>query len=124
MSTSKSVKFKDIGTRIVQERKKLGYSQTTLAAKLGRSKSAQISYEANETRPDADYFFALDELGADIYYIITGRELAALKKQDELKLLRSYRTVDDRHKMIILNLAEDIAQSDFPNKITTDTGDQ
>jgi len=124
MSINKSEKNTSIGLRIAQERKRLKYSQAKLSAKLGRSTATQISYEADETRPDADYFFALDELQADIYYIITGRQLEALKKEDELKLLRSYRTVDERHKIIILNLAEDIAQSEFPNNTTTDISDQ
>jgi len=124
MSINKSEKNTSIGLRIAQERKRLKYSQAKLSAKLGRSTATQISYEADETRPDADYFFALDELQADIYYIITGRQLEALKKEDELKLLRSYRTVDERHKNIILNLAEDIAQSEFPNNTTTDISDQ
>ena len=124
MLLKKSEKNTSIGLRIAQERKRLSYSQAKLSEKLGKSTATQISYEADETRPDADYFFALDELQADIYYIITGRQLEALKKEDELQLLRSYRTVDDRHKIIILNLAEDIAQSEFPNNITTDAGDK
>jgi len=115
MSTEKSLKYQNIGLRIAQERKRLGYSQTTMAAKLDRSKSTQVSYELDETRPDADYFFALDELGADIYYIITGRQLEALKAEDELQLLGGYRSCDDPHKSIILNLVEDIAQSGVAN---------
>lgn len=116
MPINKSVKIQNIGLRITQERKRLGYSQTTLATKLGRSKSTQISYESDDTSPDANYFFALNELGADIYYIITGRQLEALKEDDELRLLGNYRSFDDKHKNIILNLLEDIARSDVANK--------
>ena len=115
MSTKKYKKIPGVGIRITQERKRLGYSQAELSAKLGKATLTQISYESDDTRPDADYFFALDELGADIYYIITGRQLEALKAEDELQLLGGYRSCDAPHKSIILNLVEDIAQSGVAN---------
>ena len=119
MSTIKTEENTSIGLRITQERKRLGYSQATLSAKTGKSTATQISYEADETRPDADYFSALNKLGADIFYIITGEQLEALKAEDERQLLANYRSVFDRHKPVILNLVEGIAEVDQSDKKNT-----
>jgi transcriptional regulator with XRE-family HTH domain len=116
MSMKKNKKIPGVGIRITQERKRLGYSQAALSAKLGKATLTQISYESDETRPDADYFFSLDELGADIYYIITGRQLEALKEDDERQLLADFRSFDEREKTIMLNLFHDMTQSEVSNK--------
>jgi transcriptional regulator with XRE-family HTH domain len=79
---NKTEENSSIGLRLTQERKRLGYNQVTLSAKAGISSATQISYEADGTRPDADYLCALNELGADIFYIITGEQLEALTAED------------------------------------------
>jgi transcriptional regulator with XRE-family HTH domain len=119
MSNKKYKKLPGIGLRLTQERKRLDYSQAELAEKLDKATVTQISYEADETRPDADYFSGLNELGFDIFYIITGKQLEALKEEDERHLLASYRTAYEKHKPIILNLAQDIAQVDEYDKKNT-----
>lgn len=111
MSTKKSEQKDSIGLRLGQERKRLGYSQTVLGAKLDTSKATQIKYEANYTRPDADYLFEVNQLGADIYYIITGEQLEALKNVDERQLLASYRLLDNPHKPIVLHFIKELAQT-------------
>lgn len=116
MSTNKSLELLTIGNRLTRERKRLGYSQTALAIKLGRSKATQVKYESDETRPDAEYFLSMFELGADIHYIITGELLEALKEADERQLLKNYRAFDDRHKTLMQNLFKDIAKSDASKK--------
>ena len=115
-STSKIKELLDFGDRLAQERKRLGYSQSALAELLDKSSMTQFKYESGETCPDSDYFFALDELGADIYYIITGRQLEALKEDDERQLLADFRSFDEREKTIMLNLFHDMTQSEVSNK--------
>ena len=116
-SISKIKELCDFGTRLAQERKRLDYSQSALAELLGKSSMTQFKYESGETRPDADYFFALNELGADIFYIITGQQLEALKESDERQLLSDFRALDERQKIIMLNLFHDMTQSEVvPNK--------
>jgi transcriptional regulator with XRE-family HTH domain len=121
MSTNKSPELLTFGIRLTQERKRLGYSQTTLAAKLDRSKATQVKYESGDTHPDADYFLALHKLGADIHYIITGELLEALKAEDERQLLKNYRAFNDRDKSLMLNLFNDIVRSDAASKKGMDT---
>ncbi len=115
-STIKIKELLDFGARLAQERKRLEYSQSALADLMGKSSMTQFKYESGETCPDADYFFALDELGADIYYIITGRQLEALKEDDERQLLADFRSFDEREKAIMLNLFHDMTQSEVSNK--------
>ena len=116
MSNTKVDNNKNIGLRLTQERKRLRLSQTELAEALGKTKATQIKYESDETRPDADYFFGLDKLGADIYYIITGQQLGALIADDERQLLADFRSFDEREKAIMLNLFHDMTQSEVSNK--------
>jgi len=111
MSTNKNKLLLWFGARLSQERKRLGYTQSGLADLFGISAVTQYRYESGETQPDADYFFALHELGADIHYVITGELLEALKELDERQLLKNYRTFDDRDKTLMQNLFKDIVKS-------------
>lgn len=60
------------GERLREERKKLGLNQSQFASLGGVQVRAQIHYEKNERRPDADYLIAIAAAGADVTYIITG----------------------------------------------------
>lgn len=62
----------DFGTRIASERERLKLKQADLCVRTGVSKMTQIRYEASDGKPGIDYLRALDALGFDILYIITG----------------------------------------------------
>lgn len=62
-----------IGTRLLEERKRLKLSQTVMAAHAGLVKVTQINYEKDESCPNADYLSKVAELGVDVQYVITGR---------------------------------------------------
>lgn len=62
-----------IGSRLREEREKLGMNQTDFAAVGGVQKRAQVNYEAGERMPDAVYLAAVAERGADVLYVLTGR---------------------------------------------------
>lgn len=63
-----------IGDRLRAERERLGLSQTALAAHAGTSKQVQISYEKGKTFPNAEYLAIFAELGADINFVVTGKQ--------------------------------------------------
>lgn len=63
-----------IGDRLRAERERLGLSQTALATHAGTSKQVQISYEKGKTFPNAEYLAVFAELGADINYVVTGKQ--------------------------------------------------
>lgn len=69
-STSK-VQDHERGVRILEERERLGHTQTGFAALGGVKKGSQILYEKGNA-PTADYLAAIGNHGADLVYILTG----------------------------------------------------
>jgi len=62
-----------LGLRLMFEREKLGLTQGELAQRLSIHRVSQSNYERGLTAPDVKYLAKADELGLDIYYIITGK---------------------------------------------------
>ncbi|WP_297572627.1 helix-turn-helix domain-containing protein [uncultured Deefgea sp.] len=62
-----------IGGRLLDERERLGLSQTELSEKCGIAMRSQRNYEKGERVPDAEYLAALAASGADVLYILTGQ---------------------------------------------------
>jgi transcriptional regulator with XRE-family HTH domain len=67
------------GSRVLEERHRLGMTQPQLADAGGVSKGSQILYEKGNP-PTADYLAAVAEVGVDVHYVLTGRRL-----EDELQ---------------------------------------
>lgn len=62
-----------VGLRLREERQRLGLDQTTFGQAGGVKKGAQIAYEKDGTPPNTEYLRALESLGVDIGYVLTGR---------------------------------------------------
>jgi transcriptional regulator with XRE-family HTH domain len=58
--------------RIRQERARLGISQSQLAAAGGISKATQVAYEGDTHVPNLEYLAAINSLGVDTIFIVTG----------------------------------------------------
>lgn len=68
----------NIGTRLREERKRLGMDQATFGEIGGVKALAQHTYESGKRTPDAKYLEAVAAAGADVLYIVTGaRSLSA-----------------------------------------------
>jgi len=83
-----------IGERLLEERERLGLSQTDLAELCGVTMRSQRNYEKGERQPDAAYLAAIAAAGADVLYILTGQRAFApppALKPDEAALLDNYR---------------------------------
>lgn len=63
----------DIGTRLKQQRKRLGLSQRELGHFGGVAANAQGRYESGERVPKADYLAAVANAGVDVLYVLIGR---------------------------------------------------
>lgn len=74
-----------IGERIKIERKRLGQKQEVVCETVGISRGAQSNYENGKRSPDTEYLMALDRIGFDIGYIITGRRSVTLDDLVELQ---------------------------------------
>src|SRR5471030_1162642 len=61
----------EMGARLRQERKRLGYSQREMGLVGGVAANAQGKYESGERVPKADYLAALASVGVDVLYVLT-----------------------------------------------------
>ncbi|MCD5985994.1 helix-turn-helix domain-containing protein [Pseudomonas sp. CDFA 610] len=69
----------DIGTRLKQERRRLGLLQRELGHFGGVAANAQGKYESGERVPRADYLAAIANVGVDVLYVLTGRRGAGVE---------------------------------------------
>lgn len=72
--SSEKVQDVERGRRLKEERMRLKLSQTAFAAAAGVSKGSQILYEKGSA-PPADYMVAINEIGADMMYVLTGKRV-------------------------------------------------
>jgi transcriptional regulator with XRE-family HTH domain len=68
----------EMGARLRQERKRLGFSQREMGTLGGVAANAQGKYESGERVPKADYLAALASEGLDVLYVLTGRRSAGI----------------------------------------------
>jgi transcriptional regulator with XRE-family HTH domain len=68
----------EIGTRLREERKRLGLSQREMGQLGGVAANAQGKYESGERVPKADYLAALASIGVDVLYVLTSRRATGL----------------------------------------------
>jgi len=71
-----------IGERIKEERNRLGLNQTDFAQVAKASKRTLIDWEKNVSSPTAVQLSALNEIGVDINYVITGHRKALSEHSD------------------------------------------
>ena len=62
-----------VGTRLKEERKRLGLTQEAMAAACGVAKRTQILFEQDAHLPGGAYFVEGDKLGVDVTYLLMGR---------------------------------------------------
>lgn len=85
------------GTRISAERKRLKLSQPAFADAGGVGKGSQILYEKGNP-PTADYLERIASIGADIFFILTGRRMeaptASVSSVDQDRLERAIELIE------------------------------
>jgi transcriptional regulator with XRE-family HTH domain len=64
----------EFARRLIQERKRRGFSQAALAKAVGVSLSSQKRYEKGERDPDTTYLAALARRGIDVAFLLTGEK--------------------------------------------------
>lgn len=73
--------------RLRSERERLGLTQDGLSAALGHSRKTQTLYETGKRSPDWEYLDSFGQLGADLFFILTGERSnspAPLPSADDL----------------------------------------
>ncbi|EPH2852327.1 helix-turn-helix domain-containing protein [Serratia nevei] len=81
-----------IGTRLREERERLGFTQVAMGDLGGVRKQTQLKYEKGDNSPDAEYLFALSKFGLDVLYVVTGVRSAEALTNDEQELLGHFRS--------------------------------
>ncbi len=98
-----------MGSRLREERKRLGFSQEEFASRAGVSRGTQKGYERESTAPDIRYLVTIEQMGVDLDYVLTARrgpdDLAALDR-DESLLVDSYRAVGEGDQAALLRIAK------------------
>ena len=82
----------DIGRRLRQERQRLGLTQSDFAAVGGVAANALLKYEQGIRFPRADFLSALDMIGVDVLFVVTGARMPILPGQSE-RLLDAEKTL-------------------------------
>lgn len=84
--------------RIREERERLGFTQDAFGAIGGVSRRAQSNYESGERSPDLSYLAAIERVGVDVLFVITGKRAEATITGEEELLLRGFRQMDAETK--------------------------
>ncbi|RAS18916.1 hypothetical protein DFO50_10272 [Microvirgula sp. AG722] len=81
----------ELGARLVEERKRLGYNQTDFGRVGGVSKGSQILYEKGDGAPNGDYLSAIALAGVDVQYVLTGMRSSCAMTPAERVLIERFR---------------------------------
>jgi len=102
-----------IGSRLRQERERLGLSQKTFGEIGGVEANAQGKYENGGRAPKADYLSRVAERGVDILYVLTGSptpiQVDNLSHIEE-KVLGNYRAMFKEDQEAIRRLTTTLAE--------------
>ncbi|NBA98631.1 helix-turn-helix domain-containing protein [Pseudomonas sp. R5(2019)] len=103
-----------IGSRIREERERLGLTQRLFGDIGGVEPNAQGKYESGERTPKADYLAAVAARGVDVLYVLTGsrtpQPLEHLSGAEE-KILHGYRTLRGHDQEALSRLVSSLADA-------------
>ncbi len=106
------IQMSGIGSRLRQERERLGLSQKAFGMIGGVEANAQGKYENGDRAPKADYLSRVAERGVDVLYVLTGSPTPTLMdnlSQVEEKVLVSYRVLQKADQDAIRRLTTTLA---------------
>ncbi|ALZ84724.1 MULTISPECIES: helix-turn-helix domain-containing protein [Pseudomonas] len=105
-----------IGSRLKEERERLGMSQGVFGEIGGVKTNAQVKYEKDERSPDALYLEALSRAGVDVSFVITGQRSTAISEASvgplEAEILLYVRGMSDYNKESVRRMAFAMAAAD------------
>ncbi len=101
MSLTSTKEKRAIGSRLREERERLGYSEQQIAQLLGIPIDQYIRFEEGEADPGIYRMPRLFAIGFDIQFIITDER--HIPGQEEDVLLRKFRDLSLRGKVTVFN---------------------
>lgn len=104
-----------IGSRLREERLRLGPNQTDFGASLDVGKNTQYAYEKGERAPDLIYLLKAKSLGVDVWYVMTGERMPAAETSlapKELEIVTYFRGMSDVSKDAVRRMTFALAAQD------------
>jgi transcriptional regulator with XRE-family HTH domain len=96
----------DFGTRLAEERKRLGLKQAEFAALVGTDVPKQSLYENNRRELRADYLARLADARVDVVYVLTGmRSEGSWLTSGASELLSAYLCLPPDMQQALVDLA-------------------
>lgn len=103
-----------IGSRLKEERERLGLSQAALAEAAGVSKRSVAAWEGGESMPGADDIAQLVAHGIDALYVIAGSktpQASASLSPEESALVDNYKHSDEEGRAAARRVLSSLAKS-------------
>ena len=98
------------GTRLAEERKRLGLKQAEFAALVGTDVPKQSLYENDRRELRADYLARLADAQVDVVYILTGRRSEGeWLEEGSSELLTDYLSLPDEMRHALEHLAHSLS---------------
>lgn len=115
-----------IGSRLKEERVRLGYNQPDFAALANASKRTLIDWEKDVSSPTAAQMAAFSCAGADIQYIVTGLRSKDVVSTDENLILEKFRSAsaEIKNKMLMLLLSGETTNNVVNSPVNSGKGNQ
>ncbi|EAB3743439.1 XRE family transcriptional regulator [Salmonella enterica] len=115
-----------LGSRLKDERKRLGMNQTEFVELIGVSRGSQVAYEADKKIPGGAYLASIEKVGIDVLYVLTGKRIPkpnglTTESPEETALLENYRAMDEAARLNMQAVSAAFAQVNL-NKDTLKDG--
>jgi len=101
-----------IGTRLQEERQRVGLTQGEFAEKVGIAKRTLAGYEGGNTDVGASVLDAARTLGIDVLYVVTGRRMptpADSLSEGEAEVLAHYRAMSEPDREAVKRMTSALA---------------
>lgn len=101
-----------IGVRLREERERVGMTQASIAKACGVAFRTYCDYESGKSEPKASTLSALEGVGVDVLYVISGHRMPLADIScEEQKLVENYRAMDEAAKLNIQAVGDSFAKS-------------
>ncbi|MGG4659331.1 XRE family transcriptional regulator [Pseudomonas vlassakiae] len=100
------------GERLREERERTGQNQTDFGKAAGVSRGTQKAYELETSSPDIRYLCAIQEIGVDVHYVLTGSRISADLgglSEREVALLGFFRELPEGEQANLVRTASALA---------------
>lgn len=107
-----------IGSRLREERDRLGASQEEFAAIAGASRKSQIRYETDDRSPDGLYLAAIAKRGADVGFILTGSR-SPVSTREALEIRAGFGRKEDLAHAMVRQAMSGVSVGPLSDPLTT-----